>query len=69
MLDVYGSDPHWSPDFEWACKTTKVLEELDFLWFEEPLSPEAFDDYARLTQTSAILPSPEAEDFISAERF
>jgi L-alanine-DL-glutamate epimerase-like enolase superfamily enzyme len=68
MLDVYGSDPHWSPDFEWACKTTKVLEELDFLWFEEPLTPEAFDDYTRLTQTSTIAIAG-GEDFILLKDF
>ncbi len=54
MLDVYGSDPKWTPDFDWAIKTAKVLEELDYLWFEEPLTPEAFDDYVRLTQLSKI---------------
>ena len=54
MLDVYGSDPNWTPDFDWAVKTTKVLEELDYLWFEEPLTPEALDDYERLTQLSTI---------------
>ena len=54
MLDVYGSDPNWTPDFDWAVKTAKVLEELDYLWFEEPLTPEAFDDYVRLTKLSNI---------------
>ena len=34
MLDVYGSDPEWPGDFDWALKTTKVLEELNYLWFE-----------------------------------
>ena len=38
MLDVYGSDPNWTPDFDWAVNTAKVLEELDYLWFEEPLT-------------------------------
>ncbi len=63
MLDVYGSDLQWTPDFDWAVKTTKVLEELDYLWFEEPLSPEAFDDYVRLTQGSTIAIAG-GEDFI-----
>ena len=68
MLDVYGSNPQWSPDFDWALKTTKVLEELDYLWFEEPLSPEAFDDYVRLTQLSNIAIAG-AEDFILLKDF
>jgi L-alanine-DL-glutamate epimerase-like enolase superfamily enzyme len=54
MLDVYGSDPEWTGDFDWALKTTKVLEELDYLWFEEPLAPGAFEDFVRLTQLANI---------------
>ncbi|MEH6551753.1 MAG: mandelate racemase/muconate lactonizing enzyme family protein [Pseudomonadales bacterium] len=54
MLDVFGSDPDWAPELDWAVKNTKVLEELDYLWFEEPLSPDAFDDYSTLTQGSQI---------------
>jgi D-galactarolactone cycloisomerase len=68
MLDVYGSDPHWTPDFDWAVKTTKVLEELDYLWFEEPLTPEAVDDYVRLTQLSNIAIAG-GENFILVEDF
>ena len=54
MLDVYGSDANWTGDFDWALKTTKVLEELDYLWFEEPLAPEALEDFASLTQLANI---------------
>jgi L-alanine-DL-glutamate epimerase-like enolase superfamily enzyme len=54
MLDAYGSDPEWTGDFEWALKTTKVLEELDYFWFEEPLAPAAFEDFARLTQLANV---------------
>jgi L-alanine-DL-glutamate epimerase-like enolase superfamily enzyme len=63
MLDVYGSDPGWPGDFDWALKTTKVLEELDYLWFEEPLAPEAFEDFVRLTQ-HADVDIAGGEDFI-----
>jgi D-galactarolactone cycloisomerase len=68
MLDVYGSNPNWTPDFDWAVKTAKVLEELDYLWFEEPLTPEAFDDYVRLTQLSNIAIAG-GEDFILLKDF
>jgi L-alanine-DL-glutamate epimerase-like enolase superfamily enzyme len=54
MLDAYGSDPEWTGDLDWALKTTKVLEELDYLWIEEPLAPEAFEDFARLTKHTNI---------------
>ncbi len=68
MLDVYGSDLNWTPDFDWAVNTTKVLEELGYLWFEEPLTPEAFDDYAQLTQGSQIAIAG-GEDFILLKDF
>ena len=68
MLDVYGSDPNWTPDFDWAAETTKVLEELDYLWFEEPLTPEALDDYVRLTHLSNIAIAA-GEDFILLKDF
>jgi D-galactarolactone cycloisomerase len=68
MLDVYGSDPNWAGNFDWAVNTTKVLEELDYLWFEEPLSPEAFEDFARLTQLADITIAG-GEDFILLKDF
>ena len=68
MLDVYGSNPYWTPDFDWAVKTAKVLEELDYLWFEEPLTPEAVHDYARLAQSSKIAIAA-GEDFILLKDF
>jgi len=68
MLDAYGSDPEWTGDFDWALKTTKVLEELDYLWIEEPLAPEAFEDFARLTQLANIAIAG-GEDFILVRDF
>lgn len=68
MLDVYGSDPKWVGSPDWAYRTAKVLEELDFLWFEEPFAPEAYDDYVRLTQDTNIAISG-GEDFVLLEDF
>jgi D-galactarolactone cycloisomerase len=68
MLDVYGSDPKWTGDFDWAAKTTRVLEELDYLWFEEPFRPKAFEDYAQLTQLANIAIAG-GEDFILVKDF
>ena len=68
MLDVFGSDQNWIPDYDWAVKTTKVLEELNYLWFEEPLSPDAFDDYTKLTTVSRVAIAG-AEDFIFLQDF
>jgi L-alanine-DL-glutamate epimerase-like enolase superfamily enzyme len=68
MLDVYSSDPEWSGDFDWALKTSKVLEEEDFLWFEEPLAPQDIEDFAQLTQRANVAISG-GEDFILLSDF
>jgi len=68
MIDVYGSDPAWPGSLEWAVSTSKVLESLDFLWFEEPLAPEAFEDFAKLTQAANVAISG-GEDFILQKDF
>jgi len=68
MLDAYGSDPEWQGGFDWALKTTKVLEKLDYLWFEEPLAPEAFEDFVRLTELADIAIAG-GEDFILVRDF
>jgi len=68
MLDVYGSDPEWPGDFDWALKTSRVLEELDYLWFEEPLAPAAFEDFVRLTQVANVAIAG-GEDFILLKDF
>jgi L-alanine-DL-glutamate epimerase-like enolase superfamily enzyme len=68
MLDVYSSDPEWSGDFDWALKTSKVLEELDFLWFEEPLAPEDLEDFTQLTQRTNVAIAG-GEDFILLSDF
>jgi len=68
MVDVYGSDPNWPGDFDWAYKTTKLLGELDYLWIEEPFAPTAFDDFVRLTQTASIAIAG-GEDFILLQDF
>ncbi len=68
MLDVYSSDPQWAGCFDWALKTTRVLEELDYLWFEEPLAPDAFEDFIRLTQLANIAIAG-GEDFILLRDF
>ncbi len=68
MLDTYASDPKWRGDLDWALKTAKVLEELDYLWFEEPLKPEAFEDFIQLTQLANIAIAG-GEDFVLVRDF
>ncbi len=68
MIDAYGSDAAWTGNLDWALKTARVLEELDYLWFEEPLAPTAYEDFVRLTQGSNIAIAG-GEDFILASDF
>jgi D-galactarolactone cycloisomerase len=68
MLDVYSSDPKWTGNFDWALKTTRILEELDYLWIEEPLAPDDFDHFVQLTQIANIAIAG-GEDFVLLEDF
>ncbi len=54
--------------FDWALKTSRVLEDLDYLWFEEPLAPQAFDDFVRLTQLANVAIAG-GEDFVLVKDF
>jgi len=68
MLDAYGSVPEWPGDLEWALKTSRILEELDFLWFEEPLAPKAIEEFVQLTQLANVAIAG-GEDFILVRDF
>jgi D-galactarolactone cycloisomerase len=68
MLDVFGSDPEWPSNYNWALRTAKKLEELDFLWFEEPLAPSAKADFAKLSKATKIAVAG-GEDFILLKDF
>jgi len=68
MLDTFGSGPEWPGDLEWAFNVSRVLEELDYLWIEEPLAPESYDDFVRLTRQTNIAVAG-GEDFILLRDF
>lgn len=48
MVDAGGSDTHWPNGLKWALRTASMLKEYGVAWFEEPLAPDALDDYVRL---------------------
>lgn len=50
MVDAGGSDAYWNNGYKWALRTAAMLDEHDVAWFEEPLSPDAIADYARLRE-------------------
>lgn len=48
MVDAGGSDAFWSQGYKWALRTAHMLAEYNVAWFEEPLKPDALDDYVLL---------------------
>jgi D-galactarolactone cycloisomerase len=54
MVDAGASDAFWPGDFKWALRTAEMLAEYDVAWFEEPLRPDALNDYAALRRASRV---------------
>jgi len=54
MVDAGGSDAFWRQGFKWALRTSHMLSEYDIAWFEEPLRPDALEDYVRLRQAAPL---------------
>ena len=54
MVDAGGSDGQWSHGLSWAVRTADMLAEHGVEWFEEPLRPDAIDDYTRLRSASRV---------------
>jgi L-alanine-DL-glutamate epimerase-like enolase superfamily enzyme len=55
MVDAGGSDAFWSQGYKWALPTAHMLARYNVSWFEEPLKPDALEDYAALRK-AALLP-------------
>ena len=54
MVDAGGSDAYWTNSYKWAIKTARMLENYDVYWFEEPLQPDALEDFVLLREHSPI---------------
>jgi len=54
MVDAGGSDAFWKHGYKWALRTSQMLSNYDITWFEEPLRPDALDDYVLLRQSAPI---------------
>ena len=48
MVDAGASDAFWQHGYKWALRTAPMLAAYDVAWFEEPLKPDALDDYIQL---------------------
>ncbi len=54
MVDAGASDAYWSHGLKWAIQRAHMLTEYNVDWFEEPLSPDSFEDYRVLRSVSPI---------------
>lgn len=54
MVDAGGSDSAWRNGYKWALRTARMLDGYGVSWFEEPLSPDAPDDFAALRRAAPI---------------
>jgi L-alanine-DL-glutamate epimerase-like enolase superfamily enzyme len=54
MVDPGGSDAFWPNGLKWALRTADMLASYDVAWFEEPLAPDALDDFVVLRQGSPV---------------
>ncbi|MCU0719051.1 MAG: mandelate racemase/muconate lactonizing enzyme family protein [Pirellula sp.] len=54
MVDAGGSDAYWSNGYKWALRTAQMLANYDVHWFEEPLQPDALEDFVLLREHSPI---------------
>jgi L-alanine-DL-glutamate epimerase-like enolase superfamily enzyme len=54
MVDAGASDAFWSQGYKWAARTAEMLANYDVFWFEEPLVPDALEDYVRLREHSRV---------------
>ena len=54
MVDAGGSDAFWNRGYKWALRTAEMLADYEVGWFEEPLSPDAMDDFIQLRRRSKV---------------
>ncbi len=54
MVDAGGSDSAWSNGYKWALRTAEMLHRYDVAWFEEPLNPDALNDFVHLRREAPV---------------
>ena len=54
MVDAGASDAFWPQNYKWALRTAEMLADYDVFWFEEPLQPDALEDYVQLRRVSRV---------------
>ena len=54
MVDAGGSDAFWPNGLKWALRTADMLADHGVYWFEEPLKPDAIDDFVVLRRQAKL---------------
>jgi len=54
MVDAGGSDAYWSHGYKWALRTAEMLADYNVVWFEEPLKPDALEDFIALRRVAPV---------------
>ncbi|MCC7283265.1 MAG: mandelate racemase/muconate lactonizing enzyme family protein [Acetobacteraceae bacterium] len=54
FVDAGASDAYWPHGFSWAKRTAEMLKDYAVGWFEEPLRPDAIEDYRELRRCSPV---------------
>jgi len=54
MVDAGGSDAYWPQGYKWALRTARMLADYDVAWFEEPLNPDALEDFVALRRAAPV---------------
>jgi L-alanine-DL-glutamate epimerase-like enolase superfamily enzyme len=54
MVDAGASDAFWPNGYKWARQTAEMLANYDVHWFEEPLPPDAIEDYVTLRDHAPV---------------
>jgi L-alanine-DL-glutamate epimerase-like enolase superfamily enzyme len=54
MVDAGASDAFWPNGYTWAKNTAAMLADFAVEWFEEPLVPDALEDFVLLRRASPV---------------
>lgn len=54
MVDAGASDAYWKNGYKWALRAAEMLAEYGVYWFEEPLQPDALQDYIKLREHARV---------------
>jgi L-alanine-DL-glutamate epimerase-like enolase superfamily enzyme len=54
MVDAGASDAFWPNGLKWALRTARMLADYGVHWFEEPLKPDALEDYVLLRRQAPL---------------